>query len=86
MITRNGTHFAEVADGMAALGVADRHDVEEERLDIVVQRFVIQEEFRQQAEILTILFVSFTVHFPYAEFVLPVKLKKVLLPTKISKI
>lgn len=73
MVTRNGTHFAEVSDGVTALGVADRHDVEEKRLDVVVQRFVIQEKFRQQAEILAILFVSFAIHFPYTELVFPVK-------------
>lgn len=69
----NGTHFAEVSDGVATLGIADSHDVEEKRLDVVVQRFMIEEEFSQQAEILTILLVPFAVHFPHAYLVFSAK-------------
>lgn len=68
-----GTHFTEVTDGMAAFGIADCHDVKEERLDVVVQRFMIQEEFGQQTEILTILLIPLTVHFPHAYLVLSVR-------------
>lgn len=57
---------------MAALGITDRHDVKEERLHVVIQRFVIQEKFCQQTEILAILLVSLAVYFPYAYLVLPV--------------
>lgn len=67
------THLAEVTDGMAAFGIADCHDVKEERLDVVVQRFMIQEEFGQQTEILTILLIPLTVHFPHAYLIFSVE-------------
>ena len=49
--------LAEVADEVAALGVGDGHDVEEEGLHVEVERLVVQEELGQQAEILAVLFV-----------------------------
>lgn len=58
---------------MATLGIADGHDVEEEWLDVVVQRFMVEEEFSQQTEILTILLVPLAIHFPNAYLVFSVK-------------
>lgn len=43
--------LAEVADEMAAFGVAGGHAVEEERVDVVVESFVVEEEFREEAEV-----------------------------------
>jgi len=43
--------FAEVADEMVAVGVAVGHAVEEERVDVVVECFVVEEEFAQEAEV-----------------------------------
>ena len=43
--------FAEVADEVAAVAVAGRHAVEEERVDVVVERFMVEEELAEQAEV-----------------------------------
>ena len=43
--------LAEVPDEVAAVGVADGHAVEEERVDVVVERLVVEEELAQQAEV-----------------------------------
>lgn len=43
--------LAEVADQVAAVVVAGGHAVEEERVDVVVERFVVEEEFREEAEV-----------------------------------
>lgn len=40
----NRAYLAEVADGVASLGVPYSHDVEEEGFYIIVERFVVQEE------------------------------------------
>jgi len=58
---------------MTAFSVSNRHNVEEKWFDIIIQRFVIQEEFSQQTEILTVLFVAFAVYFPHAYFILSVE-------------
>jgi len=42
---KKSTYFAKVSDSMTAFGISDCHNVEEKWLDIVIQRFVIQEEF-----------------------------------------
>ena len=39
---------------MAALTVRLRHDVEEEGLDVVVERLVVEEEFGEQAQVLAV--------------------------------
>lgn len=39
---------------MAPCVVSFGHDIEEERFNIVIQSLVVQEEFRQQAQVLTI--------------------------------
>ena len=49
--------LAEVADEVAALGVGDGHDVEEEGLHVEVERLVVQEELGQQAQVLAVLLV-----------------------------
>jgi hypothetical protein len=57
-------YLAEVADGVASLRVPYSHDVKEEGFHIIVERFVVQEELGQKAEILTILFVALAIYFP----------------------
>lgn len=39
---------------MAARVVCFGHDVEEERFHVVIQSLVVQEEFRQQTQVLTV--------------------------------
>ena len=43
--------FAEVADQVAAVRVARGHAVEEERVHVVVERFVVEKELAEQAEV-----------------------------------
>ena len=43
--------FGEVADEVVAVVVAAAHDVEEERVDVVVERLVIEEEFAEETEV-----------------------------------
>lgn len=43
--------LAEVADQVAAVLVAGGHAVEEERVDVVVEGFVVEEEFGEEAEV-----------------------------------
>lgn len=47
-------YLGEVAHEMAALAVVLREDVEEERLHVVVQGLVVQEQLGQQAQVLTV--------------------------------
>ena len=44
----------KIADHVAALIVCFRHDVEQERLDIVIKRLVIQEQLGEETEILAV--------------------------------
>lgn len=49
---------------MAALAVSCGHHIEKKRLYIIVERFMVEEKFGQQTEILAVLLVTFTVDFP----------------------
>ena len=51
VIFRTPLLFAEVADKVAAVFVARAHAIEEERVDVVVECFVVEEEFGEEAEI-----------------------------------
>lgn len=68
----DNAHLTEVADRVTPLRVTDRHYVEKERLHVVVQRFVVQEELRQQTEVLAVLLVAFAIYLPDAYFVFPI--------------
>ena len=59
---------------MTSVSIALRHDVEEERFHVEVKRFVVQKEFGQEAEILTVHFVLFSVDFEDGNVILPVNL------------
>ena len=54
--------FGEVADKMAALAVVLGQHVEEEGLDVVVERLVIEEELCQEAEVLAVDLTAHAVH------------------------
>ena len=51
--------------------IRNRHDVEEEGLHVVVQRFVVQEAFGYEAEILAVLLVLLAAHLRIEEISLP---------------
>lgn len=54
---------------MTSFGVANCHYVEEKRLDVVVESFVVQEKFGKKTQILTILLVTFPINFPDSDFI-----------------
>lgn len=47
-------YLGEISDQVAARVVGLGHDVEEERFDVIIQSFVVQEEFSQETQVLTI--------------------------------
>lgn len=55
-----------------AIGPQLSHNVKQERLHVVVQRFVVQKHFRKQAKILTIDFVFSTINFEYRNSVISI--------------
>ena len=57
---------------MAATAIGLRHHVEEERLDVEVERLVLQEQFGHQTEVLAVDFVLFSVYFEHGEMILAV--------------
>lgn len=52
----------EVADDVGALLVDLAQDVEEERVDVEVERFVVEKELGHEAQVLTIELVLVAVH------------------------
>lgn len=72
---RQHTYFAEVPNDVVPLSVVLRQDVEEERLDVKIQSFVVKEQLRQQTEVLTIGRLLPAVDFPDRQLVLPVMKK-----------
>ena len=57
--------LAEVSHNVAAVAVRDGHHIEQERLHIIVEGFVVQKGLGNQAEILTILFVLLPANLKY---------------------
>lgn len=57
---------------MTTVHIRQRHDVKKKRLHIVVEGFVVQKEFRQQAEMLTVLLITLPIHLPHLELALAV--------------
>ena len=66
------SYIGEVAKDVAATPISLRHHVEEERVDIEIERFVLQEQLGHQTEVLAVDFVLFSVHFEYREMILAV--------------
>ena len=62
--------LGEVADQVAALGVVLGQDVEEKRLNVVVERLVVKKQLDQEAKILTIDLVHVSIYFEDGEIVL----------------
>lgn len=58
----------EVPDQMVAFAVASRQHVEQERLDIVIQSLVVEEQLRQQTQVLAVDFVCVAVHLEDGDF------------------
>lgn len=61
--------LGKIADQMTTLAIVDCQDVEQERLHVIVKRFVIEEEFGQQAEVLTINLIDVAIHLENGEIV-----------------
>lgn len=60
--------LGEVTDEVVALAVASREDIKQERLNVVIKRFVVEEKFREQAEILAVNLVRIAVDFEDGNF------------------
>lgn len=68
------TDLREVADDMRAVFIDLAENVEEKRLDVEVERLVVEEQLGEETEILTVDFVLPAVDFPDAESALAVDL------------
>ena len=64
--------LGEVAEKMAPVRVVLGQHVEEKRFDIVVERLVIEKQFSQQAEVLTVDSIDVSVDFEHGQIVLVV--------------
>ena len=64
----------EVADHVTATRIALGHDVEKERLDIVVKGLMVEEELRKQAEVLAVDLLLLTVYFEHRESLITINL------------
>lgn len=69
------TYFTEISDCVTSLIVGQCHDVKQEGFNVVVQGLVVEEEFRQQTQVLAILLLSFSIHLPHAQVLLSVNLQ-----------
>ena len=56
---------------MTAFRISHRHDVEEERLHVVVERLGVEEALCQQAQVLAVGLLLLTVHLPNGHLLLP---------------
>lgn len=54
---------------MASFAIVARQHIEQEWLHVVVQSFVVEKQFGQQAQILAIQFVHVAIHFEHGDFV-----------------
>ena len=59
---------------MAALLVVDGQDVEEERLHVIVEGLVVQEQLGQEAQVLAVDLTDVTVHLKHRQVSLPIDL------------
>lgn len=57
--------FREISDKMAAFAIVFGQYVKQERLDVIIQRLVVQKQFGEEAEILTVYFVRVPVDFEH---------------------
>ena len=61
-------------DNVTSVGVALRHHVEEKGLDVEIESFVVEKEFGQQTQILTVHFVLLSVHFKHGNVIFSINL------------
>lgn len=66
--------LGEVSDEMATFAVVLGEHVEEERLDVVVERLMIEEQLGEEAEVLAIDLVGVAVHLEDGDVATPVDL------------
>lgn len=72
--------LGKVANQVAAFAIVDGQDVEEERFDVVVERFVIEEKLGQQTEILAIDFVDVAIHFEDGQVIFAIDFRSWRMP------
>lgn len=66
--------LAEIADQMTAVPIARRHAIEQERIDVVIQRLMIQKQFAQQTQVPTPASLAAPVDLEEADVVVAVDL------------
>lgn len=59
---------------MATFGISQCHDIKQKRLHIIIQRFMVEKEFRQQTQMLTVLLLALTIDLPDTQLSLPINL------------
>ena len=57
---------------MKTLSVEFGQNVEHERIGVVIQRFVIEKQFRQETNVVRVAFVFSSVDFEKGDFVVPI--------------
>lgn len=57
--------FGEVSDQVAPLAVVFGEYIEQERFHVVVERFVVQEQFGEEAEVLAVDLVGVAIDFEH---------------------
>jgi len=66
------TNLRKIANQMITTFIIVSEHIEDKRLYVVIQRFVIEEQLSQQAQILTIYFRKIALHFKNGQIVLTV--------------
>ena len=59
------SYLREISYKMAAIFIVFGQNVEQKRLHVVVESFVVEEELGEEAEILTVDLVRITIYFEY---------------------
>jgi hypothetical protein len=70
----SNTYFREIANNMATPIVTLGENIEKERFNVVVEGLMVQEEFSEKTEILTIYLVLLSVHFEHRKIGLTINL------------
>ena len=65
-------YFGKISDDMKTLSVEFGQHVEHERIGVVIQRFVIEKQFRQETNVVRVAFVLSSVDFEEGDFVVSI--------------
>lgn len=65
----------EISDEMASFAVVFRQDIEQEGLNVVVQGLVVEEQFGEEAQVLTVYLVGVSVDLEHGDVAAAVDLR-----------